>query len=76
MVLSVRIVVQMDEKLRQKADVEKTVTCNVPDQMMEMDINTKDGKKMFRYVENTMTVDWQPKIWFSSFASDQSGTEE
>lgn len=48
MQLSVRIVVQMDEKLRQKADVEKTVTCNLLDQMMEMDISMRDGKRVFR----------------------------
>lgn len=49
MQLSVRIVVQMDEKLRQRADVEKTILCNLPDRMMEMDIRTRDGRKVLRY---------------------------
>lgn len=48
MELSVRIVVQMDEKLRQRSDIERIIRCNLPDQMMDMNIAMSDGKKIFR----------------------------
>lgn len=43
--LSVRLVVQMDGKLRQSTDVEKVVRCMVPDNMMDMTIQAvaEDG---------------------------------
>lgn len=47
--LSVRLIVQMDEKLRQQTDIERTIRCELPDQMMEMAIGERNNKQMFRY---------------------------
>lgn len=44
----VRLVIQMDEKLRQRSDLEKMVRCNLPNQMMEMNIGMTDEKKAVR----------------------------
>lgn len=51
--LSVRMVIQMDEKLRQRADIEKTVRCLVPENMMEMKVTMQEThKKLLRCVLN------------------------
>lgn len=46
--MSVRLVIQMDEKLRQRSDLEKLVRCNLPDEMMEMNIGMTDEKRVIR----------------------------
>lgn len=46
----VRLVIQMDEKLRQRSDLERMVRCNLPNQMMEMNIGMTDEKKAIRYI--------------------------
>lgn len=46
--MSVRLVIQMDEKLRQKTDFEKLVRCNLPNRMMEMNIGMTEDKKITR----------------------------
>lgn len=46
--LSVRLVVQMDGKLRQSTDVEKIVRCSVPDNMMDMSIQGVAGDQSKR----------------------------
>lgn len=43
----------MDEKLRQQTDMERTIRCNIPDQMMEMNIGERNNKQIFRYFEHT-----------------------
>lgn len=48
--MSVRLVIQMDEKLRQRSDLERIVRCNLPDQMMEMNIGMTDEKRAIRLV--------------------------
>lgn len=48
MEFSVRLVVQMDGKLRQMADVEKVVRCTVPSEMMTMNVMQLDDKKNSR----------------------------
>lgn len=52
MELSVRLIVQMDEKLRQQTDMEKTIRCKLPDQMMEMNIGDQSSKQIFRYISD------------------------
>lgn len=47
--MSVRLVIQMDEKLRQRSDLEKMVRCILPNQMMEMNIGMTDEKRAVRY---------------------------
>lgn len=47
--MSVRLVIQMDEKLRQRSDLERMVRCNLPNQMMEMNIGMTDEKRAIRY---------------------------
>lgn len=47
--MSVRLVIQMDEKLRQRSDLEKMVRCNLPNEMMEMNIGMTEEKKVSRY---------------------------
>lgn len=46
--MAVRLVIQMDEKLRQRSDLEKMVRCNLPNRMMEMNIGMTDEKKAVR----------------------------
>lgn len=46
--MSVRLVIQMDEKLRQLTDMEKVVRCNLPDQMMEINIGMTEDRKIYR----------------------------
>lgn len=47
--MSVRLIIQMDEKLRQRSDLERMVRCNLPNQMMEMNIGeVTDDKKTVR----------------------------
>lgn len=47
--MSVRLIIQMDEKLRQRSDLERIVRCNLPNQMMEMNIGeTTDEKRVIR----------------------------
>lgn len=47
--MSVRLIIQMDEKLRQRSDLERMVRCNLPNQMMEMNIGEiTDDKKTVR----------------------------
>lgn len=47
--LSVHIIIQMDEKLRQRSDVERIVRCKLPNEMMEMNIGeVTDEKKTVR----------------------------
>lgn len=46
--MSVRLIVQMDEKLRQQSDVEKQIRCTLPNEMMEMSIGMDNDKKLFR----------------------------
>lgn len=46
--MSVRLVIQMDEKLRQKTDFEKLVRCNLPNRMMEMTIGMTEDRKITR----------------------------
>lgn len=46
--MSVRLVVQMDEKLRQLSDMERIIRCNLPNQMMEINIGMSEDKKIFR----------------------------
>lgn len=46
--VSVRVVIQMDEKLRQRADIEKTVKCLLPESMTEMKITMQDTRKLPR----------------------------
>lgn len=46
--LSVRMVIQMDEKLRQQSDKEKIVRCTLPDDLMNMNVGLQDDKKNFR----------------------------
>lgn len=48
MEMSVRLVIQMDEKLRQLTDMEKVVRCNLPNQMMEINIGMSEDRKIFR----------------------------
>lgn len=45
MEMSVRLVIQMDEKLRQRSDLERLVRCTLPDQMMEMHIGESTEEK-------------------------------
>lgn len=51
--LSVRLVMQMDEKLRQSTDIERIVRCVMPESMMDMNIGNYDeiidDKKSKRY---------------------------
>lgn len=50
--LSVRLVLQMDEKLRQSTDIEKIVRCMMPESMMDMNIGNldeNDEKKSKRF---------------------------
>ena len=46
--MSVRLVIQMDEKLRQRSDLERMVRCNLPNQMMEMNIGMTEEKRVIR----------------------------
>lgn len=46
--LSVRLIIQMDEKLRQRSDLERVVRCNLPDRMMEMNIGMTEDRKITR----------------------------
>lgn len=47
--MSVRLIIQMDEKLRQRSDLERVVRCNLPNEMMEMNIGeVTDEKKTVR----------------------------
>lgn len=48
LVLSVRLVIQMDEKLRQRSDLEKIIQCNLPNELMEMNIGMTDEKRAMR----------------------------
>lgn len=43
--MSVRLIIQMDEKLRQRSDLERMVRCNLPNQMMEMNIGEITDEK-------------------------------
>lgn len=47
--MSVRLVIQMDEKLRQLTDMEKVVRCNLPNQMMEINIGMTEDRRIYRY---------------------------
>lgn len=46
--LSVRMVIQMDEKLRQQSDKEKIIRCSIPDDMMNMNVGLSEEKRNFR----------------------------
>lgn len=46
--MSVRLVIQMDEKLRQRSDFEKLVRCNLPNRMLEMNIGMTEDRKISR----------------------------
>lgn len=46
--MSVRMVIQMDEKLRQQTDKEKIIRCSLPDDMMSMNLGAQDEKRNFR----------------------------
>lgn len=48
MEMSVRLVIQMDEKLRQLSDMERIVRCNLPNQMMEINIGMMEDRKIYR----------------------------
>lgn len=47
--MSVRLVIQMDEKLRQLTDMERVVRCNLPNQMMEINIGMTEDRRIYRY---------------------------
>lgn len=65
-----RLVIQMDEKLRQRSDLERMVRCNLPNQMMEMNIGMTEEKKSVRYIFSTLTKSGQSisveTIWFET----------
>lgn len=46
--MSVRLIIQMDEKLRQQSDLEKLIQCSLPNEMMEMKISMGVDKKLIR----------------------------
>lgn len=46
--MSVRLVIQMDEKLRQRSDLERMVRCSLPNQMMEVNIGMTEEKRVIR----------------------------
>lgn len=48
LVMSVRLIIQMDEKLRQRSDLERMIRCNLPNEMMEMNIGMTEEKRMIR----------------------------
>lgn len=48
LVMSVRLVIQMDEKLRQRSDLERIIRCNLPNELMEMNIGMTDKKRAMR----------------------------
>lgn len=62
--MSVRLIIQMDEKLRQKSDLERMVRCNLPNQMMEMNIGeVTDEKKGVRYGDLFMPLNYIYVQW-------------
>lgn len=43
MEIAVRLIIQMDGKLRQQVDMEKNIRCMLPSEMMGMDFNEMMG---------------------------------
>lgn len=43
--VSVRLVLQMDDKLRQSLDMERVVRCTVPNQLMTMNISKRSKNR-------------------------------
>lgn len=83
MELSVRLVIQMDEKLRQRSDFERLVRCSLPDRMMEMNIGMAEDKKFMRHGRmhsnsNSFDAESIPRVrvWLELGSSDGSGTVE
>lgn len=52
--LSVRMVIQMDEKLRQQTDKEKIIRCTLPDDLMNMSVGLQEEKPNFRYLASRL----------------------
>ncbi|XP_055298246.1 uncharacterized protein LOC129566323 isoform X2 [Sitodiplosis mosellana] len=83
--MSVRLVIQMDEKLRQRSDLERMVRCNLPNQMMEMNIGMTEEKRVIRHgrmhVSPSSSSDMESsvpriRVWLELGGTDGSGTVE
>lgn len=55
--LSVKLIMQMDEKLRQMSDVKTVVRCILPDNMMSMNIDVQ-GETHQRRTTGTSGMRW------------------
>ncbi|XP_031621833.1 uncharacterized protein LOC116339889 isoform X2 [Contarinia nasturtii] len=82
--MSVRLVIQMDEKLRQRSDLERYVRCNLPNEMMEMNIGMTDERRVNRHGRMYASPSGSDaekdipriRVWLELGGSDGSGIVE